>query len=118
MWREWEGSVWGYVGVCGGGGGGHWEHCGTAVDSNKIYLMLVSSQLISAKRHERTNGQRLTDHQTDRTTSDDTHGLGRRSDMRDDTQGTGRTSDMSGDTHGLGRRGDMRDDTHGTGEEG
>ena len=41
------------------------EHCGAAVDSNKIYLMLVSSQLISGKRHERTNGQRLTDHQTD-----------------------------------------------------
>ena len=41
------------------------EHCGAAVDSNKIYLMLVSSQLISGKRHERTTGQRFTDHQTD-----------------------------------------------------
>ena len=45
MWRgKWRGSVW----------------RGTVVDSNKIYLMLVSSQLISARRHEKTNGQRLT----------------------------------------------------------
>ena len=62
------------------------EHCGAAVDSNKIYLMLVSSQLISGKRHERTTGQRFTDHQTDqalgqRVTCDDTHGLGKWCDM-------------------------------------